>query len=248
MFRFNKRSVIIKEKQQGDDAMNKKAAIIFVISLFIIQSITLLVLNIKYNYYSPLNYDDHLKYYFMIIIFYGTLNDALIFIVGFLIYYKKMILRSMTTLIVTGLLLLSIILVVGSGLYYAFTIDISLGNSNFLENISNFFNIFYIIYIASFTIFVAIIFKEKMFSDRLPKILLTVLFIIMIFVYLRQSTYYGFIHQWTNYDIRMNTSIRQAISYVILYPATIAAFIVSTLIIVKKQDKDECIEYKKEEA
>jgi hypothetical protein len=222
--------------------MNKKAAIIFVIALFVIQSITLLVLNMKYNNYNSANFDNHMKYYFMIIIFYGILNDALIFTIGFLIYYKKMILRSKTTSIITGLLLLSMILVVGSGLYYAFTIDTSLANSNYLENIRSFFNIFYIIYIACFTIFVAMIFKEKLFSDRLPKILLIVLFIIMILVYFRQSTYYGFIQQWTNYDMRMNTSIRQAISYILLYPATITAFIISTLIIAKKQDKNEGIE------
>jgi uncharacterized membrane protein YesL len=89
--------------------------------------------------------------------------------------------------------------------------------------------------------FVAMIFKLKMLSDRLPKILLIVLFIIMILVYFRQSTYYGFIHQWTNYDIRINTSIRQAISYIFLYPATITAFIVSTLIIEKQQDKNASI-------
>jgi hypothetical protein len=221
--------------------MNKKAAIIFVISLFVIQSITLLVLNIKYNNYNSAIFDDHMKYYFMIIIFYGILNDALIFTIGFLIYYKKMILRSMTTSIITGLLLLSIILVVSSGLYYTFTIDVSLGNSNYLDDISSFFNIFYVIYIVCFTMFVAMIFKLKMLSDRLPKILLIVLFIIMILVYFRQSTYYGFIHQWTNYDIRINTSIRQAISYIFLYPATITAFIVSTLIIEKQQDKNASI-------
>lgn len=221
--------------------MNKKAAIIFVIALFVIQSITLLVLNMKYNNYNSANFDDHMKYYFMIIIFYGILNDALIFTIGFLIYYKKMILRSKTTSIITGLLLLSIILVVSSGLYYTFTIDVSLGNSNYLDNISSFFNIFYVIYIVCFTIFVAMIFKVKMFSDRLPKILLLILFISMIFVYLRQSTYYGFIHQWTNYNVRIDTSIRQAISYIILYPASIITFIVSTLILVNNKDKNASI-------
>ncbi|MBU1093158.1 MAG: hypothetical protein KKH01_01710 [Firmicutes bacterium] len=222
--------------------MNKKLVIIFVIVLFVIQAVTLLILNIKYNSYNSSIFDDYLLYYFRTIIFYAVLNDALIFTVGILVYYKNQILKSRIISICAGLLSLSMLLVVVSGLYYAFTLDISLENTNYIENINSFLNIFYVVYMLSFTLFVVMSLKVQIFSERLPKILLLILFAMMILVYLRQSTYYGFIHQWTNYDVSIDTSIRQGISNILLYPASIAAFIISTLILVKNHDKHIGIE------
>ena len=219
---------------KGDDDMKEKVAIVVVSVLFAFQWVLLLYLNIKHNFYYGA-YTYQFQYYFREIIFYAVLNDALIFTIGILIYYKKLILKSRITSICAGLLSLSIILVVVSGIYYGFTIETSLVK----ESINSFMNIFYVVYMLCFTVFVLIIFKVKLFSDRLPKTLLLILFTIMIFVYFRQSTYFGYgLNFWTYESI----SIRQGISYMLLYPATIAAFIVSTLILVKNRDESASVE------
>lgn len=215
--------------------MNKKVAMGVVIVLLVLQCVFLAYLYIKYNLEHGDYLGTHLKYYFMTIIFYAVLNDALIFTIGILIYYKEMILKSKIVSVSAILLSLSIVLLVVSGTYYGLTIGVGLENTNFRENINNVMNIYYVIYTVCFTVFVLISFKVNLFSDKLPKILLLVVFFIMIFVYLRQATYYGFIAEWSD-DYRVITSIRQGISILLLYPASIVAFIVSTLILVKNQD------------
>ena len=214
--------------------MNKKVAIVVVSVLFAFQLGLLLYLNIKHNfYYGPVTYQ--FKYYFWEIIFYAVLNDALIFTIGILIYYKNLILKSRITSICAGLLSLSIILVVVSGIYYGVTIETRLVK----ESINSFLNIFYVVYMLCYTAFVLIAFKVNLFSDRLPKTLIIILFTIMVFVYFRQSTYFGFGFNFWTYE---SISIRQGISNILLHPATIAAFIVTALILVKNQDENTNVE------
>jgi hypothetical protein len=211
----------------------KKTTIIIVTILLIVQVVLMLYLNIKYNQLSGLYIDEGLRYYYMRIIFYAMLSDAVILMIGFLVYYKQLVFLSRITTIMAYLLAFSVLIMILAGLFLGVTIDTSVGTANVHENIPLFLNVFFIAYIVCFVGFMVASFLKITFLDNKPKILLTIILISNIFVYLRQSTYFEFFS--SNPDAKYN--MRQVIYYVLEYPLFIIAIVLSTIILVKDSTK-----------
>lgn len=211
----------------------RKSTIIIVILLLIVQLSSLLYLNIKYIQLSGLYVDQGERYYYMYVIFYAMLSDALILTIGFLVYYKQLVFQTKITTIMAGLLTFSILGVISSGIFLGFTIDTNIMTTNVLENIPLFLNVFFVAYIVCFIGFMVVSYLKIAFPDNKPKILLSILLISNVLVYLRQSTHFEFSFDDPDSKIIM----RQVIHYLLEYPLFIIAIVLCTMILHKDSNK-----------
>lgn len=210
--------------------MKHKLVIIVIVGIILAELILLTYVNANYYLRRGSYVFDWFKWFMWDYIIYIALNESVAFTVGILIFFKDNIRQSKKVLITTKILIFSLILLLASGIYFVVTLKTNVNNSNFIQYMDLYINVFYLVVVVSFIVFAIFSIIDKVVTKRLEILLLGLTILSFVVLYFRQNLEFNDNVFLANSNTQL--AIKTVIDYIVVYPLNISIFIVFSIVLI----------------